>query len=255
MGRLRVTAVLEHIADAKRVRDMAVLLLALGLLAATPVCAHAAGQNAALDARLQTIEHDPAALQVLLQAGRNQTDTFCVYCHGTGGNSVNPDIPNLAEQNPAYLLAQMRQFANGKRKDEYVGVMQKLARTFTRRQEVILALYFSSTPLSRRPATDASLAAAAAPIFDQHCAACHGGNGMGRGEYPRIAGQQPKYVVRTLMNFRKDAASRPSLVMSSATASLKNTDILALAAYVASLPVKTQPYFALFPHPYFPGDN
>ncbi len=228
--------------------------VALGLLAAAPASALAAGQAATLDARLGAIEHDPAALQSLVQAGRNQTDTFCVYCHGAGGNSVNPEIPDLAEQNPAYLLAQMRQFANGQRKDEYVGVMQKLARTFTPREEVTMALYFSSVPLTRHPAAIASLALRGAPIFAQHCVACHGG-GMGRGEYPRIAGQQPEYVVRTLTNFRKDAASRPSAVMSSATTGLKDADIQALAAYVANLPVTPQSYFALYPHPHFPGDN
>ena len=246
---------MQYIAKAALVRDLAAMLVALGLLAATPTGALAAGQTAALDARLQAIEHDPAAMQSLVQAGRNQTDTFCVYCHGSGGNSVNPDIANLAEQNPAYLLAQMRQFADGQRKDEYVGVMQKLARTFTPREEVTIALYFSSMPLTRRPAADTGLALKGAPIFAQHCAACHGGSGMGRGEYPRIAGQQPKYVMRTLKNFRKDAASRPSVVMSSATARLKNTDMQALAAYVASLPVKAQSYFVRYPHPNFPGDN
>ena len=246
---------MQQIGKTVLVRELATLLVALGLLAATPAGAFAAGQAAALDARLQAIEHDPTALQSLVQAGRNQTDTFCVYCHGSGGNSVNPDIPNLAEQNPAYLLAQMRQFADGQRRDEYVGVMQKLAKTFTPREEVTIALYFSSMPLTRYPATDTALALKGAPIFAQHCAACHGGSGMGRGEYPRIAGQQPKYVLRTLRNFRKDAASRPSVVMSSATASLKSADIEALAAYVAGLPVKAQSYFVRYPHPSFPGDN
>ncbi len=246
---------MERIAKTGLARDLAAVIVALGLLAAAPASVLAAGQSATLDARLSAVEHDPAALQALLEAGRNETDTFCVYCHGTGGNSVNPDIPDLAEQNPAYLLAQMRQFADGQRKDEYVGVMQKLAKTFTPQEEVTIALYFSRVPLTRRPAADASRALQGAPIFAQHCAACHGGNGMGRGEYPRIAGQQPKYVVRTLTNFRKDAASRPSVIMSSATAGLKDADIQALAAYVANLPVKPQSYFALYPHPHFPGDN
>ncbi len=238
-----------------RTRNLGASLAILAVVAATPAAALAAGQTAALDARLRAVEHDPAALQSLIKAGRNQTDTFCVYCHGAGGNSVNPDIPNLAEQNPVYLLAQMRQFADGQRKDEYVGVMQKLARTFTPGQEVTIALYFASMPLTRRPTTDAQRAAEGAPLFAQHCAACHGGSGMGRGEYPRIAGQQPKYVIRTLRNFRRDAASRPSVVMSSATSGLSDANIQALAAYVSSLPVRAERYFVLYPHPSFPGDN
>ncbi len=232
-----------------------VLLTALSLVFAAPASAAANGQDTALHARLRKIEQDPLALQALIHDGRDKTDTFCVYCHGTAGNSVNPDIPNLAEQNPAYLIAQMRQFADGQRKDEYVGVMQKLARTFTPSEEVTIALYFSSMPLTRRPAVNGGLAARGAPIFAQHCAACHGASAMGRGEYPRIAGQQPKYVLRTLRNFRKHAASRPSVVMSSATANLTDTDFKALAAYVASLPVNPQSYLALYPHPAFPGDN
>ncbi len=238
-----------------RVRTCGAVAVILGLAAAMPVAALAAGPYAALDARLQTVEQNPPALQSLLQAGRHQTDSFCVYCHGSAGNSVNPEIPNLAEQNPAYLLAQMRQFADGQRRDEYVGVMQKLAGTFTPAQEVTIALYFASVPLTRHPVANATLAAQGAPLFVQHCAACHGGSGMGRGEYPRIAGQQPKYVMRTLRNFRRDAASRPSVVMSSATASLSDSDIQALAAYVSSLSVPAGSYLAHYPNPSFPGDN
>ena len=66
---------------------------------------------------------------------------ICAYCHGDDGNSLKPEVPNLAGQNPDYLLEQVGHFANGARKDF---VMNSLASKFTEDDQVNLAIFYAS---------------------------------------------------------------------------------------------------------------
>lgn len=67
------------------------------------------------------------------------------------------------------------------------------------------------------------------------CPICHGGNLMGLGEVPRIAGLHPIYIVRQLYNFQNGARSGNSAaLMKTVVPGLNDEDILDLAAYVAS---------------------
>ena len=94
-------------------------LLALGM--SQPVLAQVSKTRAPVDlsARLLEAQADPKLEQALLTTGR-KVAAVCANCHGEGGNSVKPDIPNLAGQNPAYLLEQVRQFADGRRRDMFM---------------------------------------------------------------------------------------------------------------------------------------
>ena len=221
-----------------------ILLIALCL----PRLSVAAGSGASnpkqqlLD-QMEIVQQDGTARAAAIKKGRDMIDTFCVYCHGQDGNSANPDIPNLAQQNPTFLLAQMQQFAASDRKDDYAGVMQRLAKTFTPQQEISLAVYFASVPLTQPASGDRTLAAKGRSLFSAHCVVCHGPQGMGGGDFPRIAGQQPGYIVRTLRNFRDLDNDRRSSRMSGVTHDLTDADINELAAYVASLPVKPGTYY------------
>ncbi|HEX9138288.1 MAG TPA: c-type cytochrome, partial [Steroidobacteraceae bacterium] len=48
------------------------------------------------------------------EAGAAKAAT-CLACHGMNGNSTNPDWPNLAGQNAAYISGQLQLFHSGKR--------------------------------------------------------------------------------------------------------------------------------------------
>src|ERR1700744_5107588 len=47
----------------------------------------------------------------------------CRACHGPAGISVNPAIPNLAGQKPAYLEAQLKAFRSKDRKNDFMNAI------------------------------------------------------------------------------------------------------------------------------------
>jgi cytochrome c553 len=68
------------------------------------------------------------------------------------------------------------------------------------------------------------------------CASCHGPDLKGVGPAPSIAGRSPSYVVRQLYDFQQGArAGSLSALMKPAVENLAVDDMIALAAYLASL--------------------
>jgi cytochrome c553 len=68
------------------------------------------------------------------------------------------------------------------------------------------------------------------------CAICHGEGLKGQGDVPRIAGVHPIYVVRQLYNFQADAnTSSAGALMKQVVKNLTEDDMIAIAAYTASL--------------------
>jgi cytochrome c553 len=75
---------------------------------------------------------------------------------------------------------------------------------------------------------------AAAPIG---CVACHGNNLLGAGLAPPIAGRSPTYLLRQLLALQTGArAGAGAALMKTLVASLSLDDMVAAAAYAASLP-------------------
>jgi cytochrome c553 len=69
------------------------------------------------------------------------------------------------------------------------------------------------------------------------CSLCHGEGLKGLGEVPRLAGLQPLYVARQLFDMRHgSSAGKAAALMKAVVANLSDDDIIALSAYVASLP-------------------
>ena len=65
------------------------------------------------------------------------------------------------------------------------------------------------------------------------CGTCHGANLMGMGDVPPIADRTVSYTVRQLYNYQQGA--RQSQAMRPVVAKLSPDDIIAIAAYLASL--------------------
>ena len=183
-------------------------------------------------ASIEKVKFNKAAREAEIKKGRNVA-FFCAYCHGLDGNSVKSKIPNLADQDPTYLMDQIERFADGRRRD-FTTVMQQLAKRFTRKEKIALVVYYASVQL-KPLSSDPVLAAKGSPIFQKRCQLCHGVRGRAKDGYARIAGQQPAYVITTLKNYRDKVGSRSSRVMSTVTRGLSDSDIRALAAYIMGL--------------------
>lgn len=183
-----------------------------------------------LQALLKDVNTDTAKKNSVINAGRDRA-TFCSYCHGMDGNSEQPDYPHLAGQNPVYLLEQIEKFADGRRKKP---VMNALASTFTPEEKMLLAVYYALSPLKPAKA-DPNLAELGAPLYQSRCVACHGSGGSGEKGYARLAGQNPEYVKKTLKGFRDGIDKRQNPLMEAVADNLTNSQIDALAAYIANL--------------------
>ena len=162
---------------------------------------------------------------------------LCGYCHGSDGNSIRSEVPNLAGQNPDYLLQQVNHFSTGERKDF---VMNSLASKFTLDDQINLTIFYASQEV--KPVyVNRVRASKGKPIYIQRCQSCHGETGRGNTGYARLAGQQTDYIKMTLLRFRENAKGkstdhrRRSEIMESLSASLTDQEIQNLAAYISSM--------------------
>lgn len=184
-------------------------------------------------AEMATVQGNEFLLKESVESGKERS-ILCGNCHGKDGNSVRDYIPNLASQNAAYLFNQFELFAKGERKDY---VMSKLAKVLTRQDEVNIAIYYSQMPVIPRPeAGDVAASIKGKQIYQSLCFTCHQKDGHGDGNYPRIAGQPYKYLVKTLESFSGGDKDRLNSPMAVIVANMNNEQLKEVAAYVARMP-------------------
>ena len=214
-------------------RSASLALWAGLMLAGTVGAQTAAGRGAPVDlhARLREVETSPKLFEAAYKVGKN-VSTFCANCHGEGGNSVKSDIPNLAGQNTQYIIEQVRQFSEGRRKNEF---MEGLIKALNPDEKIGIVVFYSNQDVVHRPATDAALAAQGKTLYDRNCFRCHGEQGRGSDKFARIAGQQAEYLSLSLKRYRSGTGPRVDPLMAASTRNLSDNDIRALVAYVASM--------------------
>lgn len=205
---------------------MRALILATGLM----LFGTAALAQPVVQERLKAIQADPASVKLAVDAGR-KASFFCANCHGENGISKTPDVPNLAGQNPAYILEQMRKFVSGERKDPF---MQGLIKVLKEDERMQVALFYASATVPPSVA-DAAQTLRGKELFGKLCIRCHGEQARGNAEIPRIAGQKLTYLQSTIMRYRDGTGIRSNQSMSIATAPLKNEDVVAVANYLTQL--------------------
>lgn len=208
--------------------------LLLGTALPSPAAAQADKARAApaeAKARLAQWQGDPKAHAVALKAGA-RVAAVCAHCHGEGGVSSKPEVPNLAGQNALYLLEQMAQFAEGRRRNEF---MEGMIRAMSTDERASAVLYYAAQAVPPRPAADAARVARGAELYARNCFRCHGADGHGNAQIARLAGQQGPYVVETLKRYRAGQGPRVNPLMADATRLLGDADIEAVAAFVGSM--------------------
>ncbi|HMM47832.1 MAG TPA: c-type cytochrome [Thiobacillaceae bacterium] len=177
------------------------------------------------------IRGDAERLRTAVERGRKDA-AVCRHCHGIGGNSVMPDVPNLASQNAAYLLEQMNKFVLGQRKSS--AFMEGMIKALTPEERINIALFLSQQPVTPKPSETSGQTTAGHKLYVSVCVSCHGPRGTGDSRIPRLAGQQPQYVEDSLKRYRS-GGERVDMRMAAFTRNLSDTDIQHLAAYLSAL--------------------
>ena len=162
------------------------------------------------------------------------TPEACAVCHGADGNSPTGLFPNLAGQNARYLYLQLKDFKEGRRKDP---AMSPMVAGLEKKDMLALAQYFSEQKLKpiKFVADNAKAAAGKKIADDALCPMCHLGGFVGQNEIPRVAGQQPEYVLKQLKDFRAKTRTNDAGNMTAYSSNLKDEEIDNLVHYIATL--------------------
>ena len=206
---------------------LATVLVSLSLLG--PLTVSAQG-NKPLDL-VKAWEADPAKKTGAISAGK-KASFFCANCHGDDGNSRYPEVPNLAGQNSAYLVEQIRKFGSGERKDDF---MQGLIKVLNDEQKAQIALFFADAKVSPVKAGAVGDIARGKALFGRVCSGCHGPEAKGNETIPRLAGQQAEYLKKSVLRYRNKTGERLYAPMSAVTAQLNDKDVEAVVAFLSAL--------------------
>ncbi len=185
-------------------------------------------------------EAAPVSPKPDLAKGEASFTAVCAACHNADGNASIAINPKLAQQHPEYLIKQLQEFKSGKRKDP---VMQGMVANLTDADMRNISYWLVSKPAKLGFAKDKDSVALGERIYrgglaDRQiaaCAGCHSPNGVGiPAQYPRLAGQNADYVVKTMHDFR-DGKRGNSMQMTGVTAKMNDKEIKAVADYIAGL--------------------
>jgi cytochrome c553 len=164
----------------------------------------------------------------------------CGSCHGATGQSAAPNFPRLAGQNPAYLVKQLKDFANGKRNSP---MMKEKVALMDDAMITALAGFYGAQRAANTPSNDPQLMAVGQFVYQRGnsyaglpaCQACHGPDGRGSAELPRLAGQHPGYIAAQLRSFHQSERSNDTVTMKFVSSRMSDLEINAVAAYLGHL--------------------
>ncbi|HEX7272477.1 MAG TPA: c-type cytochrome [Casimicrobiaceae bacterium] len=176
------------------------------------------------------------------KAGEERAVNLCSTCHGPRGISVSPEFPILAAQRPGYLKAQIEAFRAQTRKEKAAhDFMYGIAGNLDEQVIDGIAYYYASQPPAPGRPGDPAMIAKGRDLFEKGlpergippCASCHGARAEGSYDFPRLAGQHAKYVIRQVEYIQGLVRQAP--VMHGIVKDLTPEEIQAIAVYVQSL--------------------
>jgi cytochrome c553 len=168
------------------------------------------------------------------------TAAVCAACHTADGSRGSPANPILQGQHPEYLAKQLAEFKAGKRKN---AIMQGFAATLSDSDMLNVSAFYASKQAKPGAAKNKATVDLGERIFRgglaekavPACAGCHSPNGAGiPAQYPRLAGQHADYTAAQLVAYR-DGVRTNNAQMSTIGAKLSDTEIKALADYIAGM--------------------
>jgi cytochrome c553 len=171
---------------------------------------------------------------------------YCKTCHGLSGQGYFGylPMPRLAGQQPQYIENQLRAFIERRRTNP---IMANVAHVLSPSMVSALAAHFKGLdpkPIGGGPRGSLALGK---QIYEDGlpesnvpaCSACHGADGKGQNEIPRLAGQLYAYTVGQLTGWSKVRGQRTavdtSAIMAPTAHNLTRAQVEAVAAYVSYL--------------------
>ena len=177
----------------------------------------------------------------LQKAGEEKAVNLCSTCHGPRGISTSPEFPILAAQRRGYLEAQLEAF-RAKTREEKIAhdFMWGIAGGLDDHMIDAVARYYAAQPPAPGRPSDPGLIAKGKQLFEQGvvergilaCATCHGADAAGVADFPRLAGQHAKYVVKQIEYIQSLVRKAP--VMHGIVKDMTTAEMQAVAAYVQS---------------------
>ena len=158
----------------------------------------------------------------------------CFACHGPDGNSTVGEYPILAGQSWRYIYIELKDFKEGRRKDEQ---MSPMAAQLSTDDMMLLGEFFAAqkqAPIKFQ--VDSAKVEAGRKTSDAVlCPMCHLGGFVGQNEIPRVAGQWPQYIKKQLADFKARRRTNDAGNMTSIAATLSDADIENLSQYIGNL--------------------
>lgn len=153
----------------------------------------------------------------------------CAGCHGTAGASPGELIPIIGGQLDPYLLKALSGF---KAQERPGSVMLNIAKGYDDAGLQAMSLWFSAQPWVNSPHAAGAEAVEAGAGLVKGCAGCHGGSGKGQAMFPRLAGQAPEYLLRSLHEYRDGQRTAPEMAL---VKNLPAADLETMALYYSAL--------------------
>jgi cytochrome c553 len=240
---------------------------------------------------------DHPAMPSVVANGRAPAVKACSKCHVTNG-AGHPESSDIAGMPEAYIIRQMSDFKEGRRKGGRAGSMLPIAKAVSDEEVREAARYYAALPrvawtrvveTDTVPKTELHVGGMRFPVANggtepignriielpeaperahlrdsrmgfvanvpvgsvkrgealvkgesgqtPACATCHGQDLKGIGEVPYLTGRSPMYVFRQLNDIKIGTRSGPSAeLMQPVVAKLTQDDMLAISAYLATLP-------------------
>lgn len=239
----------------RRARQVLTVAAAAGLLLGLIATPSRANPPAAPSATAWTPANLRQALAALppgnAERGRvvNQ-QMFCASCHGDTGVAPTQNWPHLAGQKAAYTAKLLLDYRDRRHlPNQGAALMHDIAVMLTPQQIADVAAYYAvqtapqgdGTPRPTPKLNPEQLVRKGDPSrLITPCASCHSTRGQGgKLEAPALAGQNPLYFVRTMLDYQtghrgNDAANG----MRAFAQRLSREEIEALATYYADLPAQ-----------------
>jgi cytochrome c553 len=178
---------------------------------------------------------------------------FCASCHGAIGVAPTQNWPHLAGQKAAYTAKMLLDYQSGLRREgKRAELMHDIAVMMSPQQIADVSAFYALQSAPRNDGTPRPAAQKAHQDVDAAqlvrkgdpsrlltaCASCHGVVGQGGNrEASALAGQNPLYFVRTLLDYQSGLRANDSAKgMSTFAKKLTRTEIESLATYYADLP-------------------